>query len=101
MPFDAAKFVEGYAALMTTVASWPDVVTTENGAGPPLPFVVQPATKRMAIRDEIARARDTRPRLNREMLNIAAILFGLTGLQEWRIEAKLNPGPHNRNLMPQ
>lgn len=101
MPFDATKVVAGYAALMTTAASWLDVVTTESGAGAPPPFVVQPATKRMAIRVEIARARDTPPRLDRKLLNIAAILFGLTGLQEWRIETKLNPGPHYRDFMPQ
>jgi len=49
VPFDAAMVVEGYAALTTTVASWPEVVITANCA---LPLVEQPATNRVAIRKE-------------------------------------------------
>jgi hypothetical protein len=90
--------VAGYAALTTTVASWPEVVVTANCA---LPLVEQPATNRVAIRTEIPRTRDTPPPLNRKLLNIAAILFGLTGLQEWRNETKLNPGPHIRSFLSQ
>ncbi len=53
-------------------------------------FVVQPATKRIATMMEIPSNRaDTPPRLNRKLLNIAAILFGLTRRQEWRNETEL------------
>jgi hypothetical protein len=69
-----------------------------NCAGGPMvtsffPEVVQPTMKRIAIRAEIPKARDTPQQLNRKMLNIAAILFGLTWLQERWNEMKLNPGP--------
>jgi hypothetical protein len=95
---DAAIVVEGYAALTMTVANWPEVVITANCA---LPLVEQPATNRVAIRTEIPSTRDTPPRLNRKLLNIAAILFGLTWLQEKRIETKLSPGPHIRSFLSQ
>jgi len=87
--------VEGYAALTTTVASWPEVVITANCA---LPLVEQPATNRVAIRKEIPSTRDTPPRPNRNLLNITVILFELAGFQEWRNETKLNPGPHIRSV---
>ncbi len=77
------------------VASCPDAVVTANCAL--FSLVVQPATKRMPIKAEIPRARDARPRLNRKLLNIAAILFGLTGLQWRKNKTELNPGPYNRN----
>ena len=74
---------------MTTVASWPDVVATANCVLP-LPDVVQPATKRIATKMVVPSNRaDTPPRLNRKLLNIAAILFGLTRRQEWRNETEL------------
>lgn len=95
MPFEAARVVVGYAALTTTVASWLEVVITANCA---LPLVEQPATNSAAIKTEIPRTRDTPPRLNRKLLDIAAILFGLAWLQEKRNEKKLNPGPHIRSF---
>jgi hypothetical protein len=88
VPFDAVSVVEGYAALMTTAASWPEVVVTPNCAGvllPPL-FVVHPATKSREIRAEIPRRRDTRPEQNRKLLNIAIILFGQKGTQCWKLK---------------
>ena len=48
-------------------------------------FVVQPATKRIATRTAIPRTRpDTPLVLNRKARSIAAILFGLKGLQGMR-----------------
>jgi hypothetical protein len=46
-----------------------------------LGIVLQPATKRIAIRAEIPITRDTLPPLNRTSLSIAAFLFGQTGSQ--------------------
>jgi hypothetical protein len=91
----AVKFVEGYAApvLMEPATNDADVVVTANCA---LPFVEQPATKRIAIRAEIPRTRDTLPRLTRKLLNIAAILFGLSGLQREKKNLELNPDPETR-----
>jgi hypothetical protein len=51
-----------------------DVVVTANFA-----LVEQPATIRMAIKAEIPMARDTTPRLNRTLFDIAAIPFGVDG----------------------
>jgi hypothetical protein len=76
VPFAAVRVVWGYAELMATVASWPDAVVTLKTVL--LPFVVQPATKRIAMQAEIPRTRDTTPiRLFRKSLNITPILFGL------------------------
>jgi hypothetical protein len=37
---------------------------------------------------------NTPPRLNRTLFEITAVLFGLTGSQDW--EAELSPGPETR-----
>jgi hypothetical protein len=51
----AVNVVCGYAELITTVASWPDVVVTASDALPPPE--AQPTIKSMAISAEIPRMR--------------------------------------------
>jgi len=99
VPPVAVKAVDGYTApvLMDPVGSEDEVVVTARCKPPPLDEQLL-STKSRAIAAIIPKKLNTLPRLNRESLNIAAILFRQMGFRGREEKTGLKPNPEPRNV---